>query len=277
MLYPYRTALNNIFNMSVNCMLLQILPWGFYRYGSSFKPEDHKLAPGVWIPLDDINDARPASFPPTARLADSSIALLISLVERQSGISAPHMGQNTSGRKTAFEIKAVISEGNIKHEERIDNFQNTFSDLLRDLFNLYKFNLPDNQYFRKLFDDTGVQLKTPIFFKPASRYILSQYDFDFIILGTLTTGNKAIEREDSVSMAEWLLKLPIVNENPDAQYELAKDVVQSFGKRDVERFLPPKMVTQFLKGMKMQELVQMAQGQREAPGGSGRPPTTGRG
>lgn len=277
MLYPYRTALNTIFNMSVNCMMLQILPWGFYRYGSSFKPEDHKLAPGVWIPLDDINDARPAQFPPTARLADSSIMLLISLVERQSGISAPHMGQQTSGRKTAFEIKAVISEGNIKHEERIDNFQDTFGDLLRDIYNLYKFNLPDNAVFRKLYDDSGVEMKTPIFFKPASRYIISQYDFDFIILGSLTTGNKAIEREDALGLADWLLRLPIVGENPDAQFELAKDVVQAFGKRDINRYLPPKEVTKLLKGMKVKELIEMATGKREAGGGGGRPPIPGRG
>jgi hypothetical protein len=182
------------------------------------------------------------------------------------------MGQQSGGRKTAFEIKAVISEGNIKHEERIDNFQDTFSDLLRDIYGMYKFNLPDNAIFRKLYDDSGLPLKSPVFFKPASRYIISQYDFDFIILGSLTTGNKAIEREDSLQFADIMLKyFPMVGENPDAQYELAKDIAQAFGKRDVERFLPPKGLVQLLKQMKLKELMQIAQGQKEVPGTGAQP------
>jgi len=273
MLYPYRTALNTIFNMSVNCMMLQILPWGFYRYGSSFKPEDHKLAPGVWIPLDDINDAKPAQFPPTARLADSSIMLLIQLVERQSGISAPHMGQETTGRKTAFEVKAVLSEGNIKHEERIANFQDIFSDLLHDIYNLYKFNIPDNAVFRKLYDPQGIALKTPVFFTAPSRYLMAQYDFDFVILGTLTTGNKAIEREDAVQMADILMKFPMIQENPDAQHELAKDIITSFGKRNMDKYMLPEPVIQMLKQMKIQEIMEISQGKRQSGTPTGRPPS----
>ena len=45
--------------------------------------------------------------------------------------------------------------------------------------------------------------------------------------------------------------------------------------QDVERYLPPKMVTQFLKQMKLNELVEMAQGKREGVGGS-RPASKGR-
>uniref|UniRef100_A0A6H1ZPU8 Portal protein n=1 Tax=viral metagenome TaxID=1070528 RepID=A0A6H1ZPU8_9ZZZZ len=275
MLYPYRTALNTIFNMSVNCMMLQILPWGFYRYGSSFKPEDHKLAPGVWIPLDDINDAKPAQFPPTARLADGAIGLLIQLVERQSGISAPHMGQETTGRKTAFEVKAVISEGNIKHEERIANFQDIFSDLLHDIYNLYKFNMPDNAIFRKLYDQRGILLKKPVFFTVPSRYMMAQYDFDFVIMGTLTTGNKSIEREDAVQLADILMKFPMIAENPDAQHELMRDVITSFGKRNMDKYLLPEPVVQMLKNMKMKELVELAQGKRAVGTPTGRPPAQG--
>jgi hypothetical protein len=271
MLYPYRTSLNTIFNMSVNCMMLQILPWGFYRYGSSFKPEDHKLSPGVWIPLDDVNDAKPAQFPPTARLADGSIGLLIQLIERQSGISAPHMGQGTTGRKTAFEVKAVISEGNIKHEERISNFQDIFSDLIHDIYNLYKFNMPDNAVFRKLYDQRGVALKKPVFFTVPSRYLMAQYDFDFVILGTLTTGNKAIEREDAIQLADLLMKFPMVQENPDAQHELAKDVILSFGKRNLDRYLLPEPAVQMLKAMKIKEIMEISQGKRQGVQKTGRP------
>lgn len=273
MLYPYRNSLNTIFNMSVNCMMLQILPWGFYRYGSSFKPEDHKLAPGVWIPLDDVNDAKPAQFPPTARLADGSIGLLIQLIERQSGISAPHMGQTEGGRKTAFEVKATISEGNIKHEERIANFQDVFGDLIHDIYNLYKFNVPDNAIFRKLYSQQGVALKKPVFFTVPSRYLMAQYDFDFIIMGTLTTGNKAIEREDAVQLADTLMKFPMVSENPDAQHELMRDIVMSFGKRNVDKYLLPEEVVQGLKNMKIKEIMEISQGKRQPGIKTGRPST----
>ena len=255
-LKPYREAINNIFNFAVNCAYLQILPWGFYRIGSSFKPEEVKLAPGVMIPVDDINDVRITSFPQTATLGEGIVMLLMSFVERQTGISSPHMGKEFPTRKTATEVRTIISEGNIKHEDRITSFQEVFSDLLKGIYHLYKQNQPLGRSIR-IMDELGQSVQ----FKQAFSAFDNLEDYDFVILGTLTTGNKAIEREDTMGLYAIASKHPLLAEYPKGQYELLKELFNVFGKRNIKRFLPPEQIIDAMTEAKLQEFVALLQQQ----------------
>ena len=76
MIAPYRKLMNDVFNFAVNGLMLQILPWGFYRIGSSFRPEEVRLSPGVMIPVDDINDVKIAQFPATVKQLQTTIQSL---------------------------------------------------------------------------------------------------------------------------------------------------------------------------------------------------------
>ena len=213
-------------------MTLQVLPWGFYRIGSSFKPEEVKLSPGVMIPIDDINDVKMGDFPTNAAQMDGVVQLIMSFIERQTGISSPHMGQEFPTRKTATEIKTIISEGNVKHEDRIQMFQNEVARLFKGIYNLYRQNQGKGRSGRI---GAGEDYKFIELFSAFDRLP----DFDFIILGTLTTGNKAIEREDTMALYSITSQNPIFAEWPIGQLEMLKEVFNTFGKRNIKRFLPP--------------------------------------
>ena len=263
MIAPYRKLMNDVFNFAVNCMMLQMLPWGFYRIGSSFRPEEVRLSPGVMIPVDDINDVKIAQFPPSAQMAEGFVELLMSFVERQTGISSPHMGKEFPTRKTATEVKTVISEGNIKHEDRIQIFQDTFGEMLKGIYHLYRQNQPSGRSGRIL---TGEDYR---FIKLFSAFDQLP-DFDFLLLGTLTTGNKVVEREDTMNLYQLAANNPIIAEYPKGQLELLKDIFSIFGKRNVKRFLPPDGIIDAVTKAKMMQVAQQAQavmsGQMPPPG-----------
>lgn len=256
MLKHYREAINNIFNFGVNSAYLQILPWGFYRIGSSFKPEEVRLAPGTMIPVDDVNDVRIAQFPATSPIAEGIVMLLMSFIERQTGISAPHMGKEFPTRKTATEVRTIVSEGNIKHEDKIASFQDVFSDLLKGIYHLYRQNQPLGRQIRVVDTVTG----TATFRNGFSAFDQLE-DYDFIILGTLTTGNKVIEREDTMGLYALASKHPLLAEYPQGQLELLKELFNTFGKRNIKRFLPPDEVIQMMTDVKLREIVAMLQQQ----------------
>jgi hypothetical protein len=247
-LKPYRESLNTVFNHGVNCMMLQILPWGFYRIGSSFRPEEVRLAPGVFIPVDDINDVSVTTFPPTAQAVSGLIELLVQFIEKQTGISAPQMGNPFPTRKTATEVKTVMSEGNIKHEDRIVTFQDVFSELLKDTFNLYRQNAPEGREGRIIEGDQARYVKLFSAFDNIP-------DYDFIIMGTMTTGNKAIEREDSMGLYTISQQSPIFQNYPVGQLEMLKELFTTFGKRNLQRFLPPDDLVKAMTEMHIQAIL----------------------
>ena len=266
MLLPYRKLMNELFNYAVNCLMLQILPWGFYRIGSSFKPEEVRLSPGTMIPVDDINDVKMAQFASnSATVMDGVVMLIMSFVERQTGISSPHMGKEFPTRKTATEVRTIISEGNVKHEDRIQVFQNIFSDMLKGVYNLYKQN---NNKGRKGRIGDGEDYRFVELFSAFDQ----MPDYDFIILGTLTTGNKVIEREDTMALYSITSQNPIMAEWPIGQLELLKEVFTTYGKRNIKRFLPPdqliQMFTQAKLGALQQQMQAMQAGQQDAPAGA---------
>jgi hypothetical protein len=276
MLKPYRKLINDLFNFSINCLMLQILPWGFYRIGSSFKPEEVRLAPGVMIPVDDINDVKIAQFPASAQVVEGVVMLIMSFIERQTGISAPQMGKEFPTRKTATEVKTILSEGNVKHEDRIQTFQEQFSELLRGVYNLYRQNQSGERTGRVT---EGEDYRFVKLFSAFDKLP----DYDFIILGTLTTGNKAVEREDAMGLYSVSMQNPIMQNWLPGQLEWLKELYTTFGKRNVARFLPPDQLIQQMNQMNLQGMMQklqaasMGQQPQGGPGGPGGPPQPGSG
>jgi hypothetical protein len=254
-LKPYRKLMNDVFNFGVNCLMLQILPWGFYRIGSSFRPEEVRLAPGIMVPVDDINDVKIAQFPVTATQAESLVQLVMSFVERQTGISSPHMGKEFPTRKTATEVKTIISEGNVKHEDRIQQFQSVCASMFKDIYNIYRQNQPEGRKGRVV-EQGGEQARFVQVFAATDNLP----DFDFIILGTLTTGNKVMEREDMMGLYAIASQNPIIAEYPDGQLEILKELFNTFGKRNLKRFLPPDQIIHALTQAKFAQVQQMMQG-----------------
>jgi hypothetical protein len=262
MLLPYRQLMNQVFNYGINCLMLQIMPWGFYRIGSSFKPEEVRLAPGVMIPIDDINDVKMATFPSQAGVLDKIVQFILSFVERQTGISSPHMGKEFPTRKTATEVRTIISEGNVKHEDRIQVFQNVFASQIKGIYNLYRQNQGKDKKGR-IMDD----VEKYRFIRLFSAFDMMP-DMDFIILGTLTTGNKTIEREDVMALYSITAQHPIMAQWPKGQLEMLKEVFQSYGKRNIKRFLPPDELVDAVQGAMTNNLMgSVTGGQPGAPQG----------
>ena len=233
MLMGYRDAMNTIFNQGVDCAMLQILPWGFYKYASSLIPEVMKLSPGVFIPVDDIKDIRVGEFPATAGLSHNVVNMLMSFVERQTGISAAHMGKEFEHTATATEISAVMGEGSIKHQDRVSAFQEEMGELLKGIYHLYRQNRPKDLIIRAWNAETN----SYSFDEAPPRESLRE-EFEFAIEGAMTGRDRAIEREEAMAFYGIMMKNPFVGKHPKAILEMTKDIIKAFGKRDIKRYLP---------------------------------------
>jgi len=50
--------MNSIHNQRLDAGTMSIIPMGVYRAGSGLTPEEIQVRPGLWIPVDDINDIK---------------------------------------------------------------------------------------------------------------------------------------------------------------------------------------------------------------------------
>jgi hypothetical protein len=268
MLKNYREAMNTIFNQGVDCTMMQIIPWFFYRYASSFKPEEVKLCPGKGIPVDDINDVRIATFPATAPIVEQVINLMMTFVERQTGISAPMQGEPSGSRTTAYEVGTIISEGNIKHQDRIISFHREYSNMLEGIYHLYRQNMTSDMVMRLAPDDP--QKGQYLYPQADPKSFLPEYDF--IILGNLTMGNKQSEMQLTNALYDKLMANPFIINNPKAIVQCLKDLLNSYDKRNITNYLPPEEVTNALQDAQQKKVMaEAASGFQDGgqPGGPG--------
>lgn len=225
-----------IHNQRIDAGSVSIIPFGFYRAASGFKPDKITLQPGSWIPLDDIRDAHFAQFSNPSTVLAGEEAMAQSQIEKLSIAGSFQLGRESEvfkSRATARGTQIVVGQGNIRFNLLGERVKRGVAKVLTRLTVLYQRFIPPDIAERVLGDD-GKQL----FPKGITRKEL-QGRYQAYLTGDTETSNISIARQIATMVYQAMLQNPLVVRSPARVWEVSSDLLKSFG-RDVKRILGEK-------------------------------------
>lgn len=219
-----------IHNQRVDAGAVSIIPFGFYRAASGFKPDKITLSPGTMIPLDDINDATFANFSNPATILASEEAMTQAQIEKLSIAGSFQLGRESEifkSRATASGTQLVVGQGNIRFNLLGERVKRSVARILGRVTTLYqRFLVPGTS--EKVLGSDGKDL----FPKGLSRGDL-RGKFSAFLTGDTETANVSVARQVATMLYQGLLQNPLVARSPARVWEITAQWIRSFS-RDPE-------------------------------------------
>lgn len=231
-LQPTQDELNYSHNQNINAADLAIRPYIFFREGSSYKPEEHYLAPGAQIPVpepQDVNVVRIQADPIFERQEDR----YWDMAERDTGLTEIFQGRSPSASQTAT---ATVARGN-KSEIRFKSVYNRVEFFWKELLGLTYYY--DRIYMPK---DKKIKVIGVADYKKIEELfpegLDGDYDFAFASPNIQEVEQRKIEKRELAM--NWLAN-PLVANDPGALWKIAKMQGEAYDERDIESIIPKPM------------------------------------
>jgi hypothetical protein len=226
-----------IHNQRLDAGTMSLTPPGVYRAASSMTPEEIQIRPGLWLPLDDVNDAKWLVMPNNVLVSFQEERMLMELIEKIASVGSYQSGQESDinrSRSTARGTLAIISQGEQRFITLAKRIQITLSKVLSNILQQYQEKIPPGLERRILGNDGD-----PIFPEGiAPEDIAGGYD---VFQGLDTTGgSKSAEQQVAAMLYQGMSQNPFITSNPVGFWELTADAFRAAGKVDVERYIGQK-------------------------------------
>ena len=157
--------------------------------------------------------------------------LLLSFAERLSGISDAQTGRTTTSRTTAFEIGAVIQEGNVRFKRYIERCEVALKELAYQVIGLYQQHA-DRAMPKvvKVLNDPDNPFRTVEANEIAGR-------FNYRVHGAAIASNQDLDARKMLELLELVEKSAVLQAfikiNPLNGWNLAKMVLDKLGSGDI--------------------------------------------
>lgn len=236
---PHQKEMDAIHNQRLDAGTLAINPIGVYRAGSGFEPDKVDITPGLWIPVDDMNDAKWLVVPNNVMVSFQEERMLMELIEKITSVGAYQSGQESDvirSRATARGTMAIIQQGEVRFNILGKRVQGSISRALNKILRQYQEKIPPGLAMRVLGPD-GEQLFPE---NIAPEDLAGNYD-SYLVLDA-TGGSKDVDRKIKATAYEYLIQNPLVAQNPSGLWQLTADVMKSLGYTTVEQVIGEKPV-----------------------------------
>jgi hypothetical protein len=236
---PHQKEMDAIHNQRLDAGTMAINPIGVYRAGSGFEPEKIEIEPGLWIPVDDINDAKWIVVPNNVMVSFQEEKMLMELIEKITSVGAYQSGQESDiirSRATARGTMAIIQQGEVRFNILGKRIQGSVSRMLNKILRQYQEKIPPGLAMRVLGPD-GEQLFPE---NIASEDLAGNYD-SYMVMDA-TGGSKDVDRQIRATAYELLMQNPLVANNPAGMWELTASTAKSVGIDNVEEIIGQKPV-----------------------------------
>jgi hypothetical protein len=158
-----------------NGMLASVPMFKYKATSNTLKPQIWKVRPGDGIPLDDINDAAPFSFPYLTGFGSQEQSQLDGYAQKLIATGDLQLGRapdKVGALRNATGSNLIAQESGIQLEIHFDRIADCMSKTLKCLFELCRERMPEEQYFRVM-GERG----EPIFGKVDRKSLRGEYDF----------------------------------------------------------------------------------------------------
>lgn len=239
---PLEEEINAIHNQRLDAGTMSIIPFGVYRAGSGFKPENLEVEPGLWVPVDDINDAKWITVPNNVMISFQEERMLMELVEKLTSVGGYQSGQESDinrTRATARGTLAIIQQGEIRFTVLGKRCQLPLARALTKILRQYQDKIPPGLGARILGEDGETLFPNGI----APEDLAGGYDA-YMVLDS-TAGSKQQDRDMRSFIYQNFMMNPFLAQNPAGLWQLSADTLKATGLyEDPEQILGPKPTQQ---------------------------------
>lgn len=256
---PLEEEINAIHNQRLDAGTMAIIPFGVYRSGSGFKPENIEMEPGMWIPVDDINDAKWISVPNNVMVSFQEERMLMELVEKLTSAGSYQSGQESDvnrTRATARGTLAIIQQGEVRFAVLGKRCQVPLARMMNKILHQYQDKMPPGLGMRVLGADGEALFPEGM----APEDLAGNYD-SYMVLDS-TAGSKQADRDMKAFVYTQMLTNPLVMQNPSGFWKLTADLLKTTGAyEDVSEIIGQRPPSNAMGTSPVEENAKMMQGQ----------------
>lgn len=234
---PFEEEANTIHNQRLDAGTMSIIPFGVYRAGSGFKPENISMAPGLWIPVDDVNDAKWITVANNVMVSFQEERMLMELLEKILSVGSYQSGQESDvnrSRSTARGTLAIIQQGEVRFNILAQRVQKPLTRALNKILHQWQDKIPPGLAVRVLGKEGEELFPDGI----APEDLAGDYD-SYMVLDS-TGGSKRMDQQVKAWIYQNYMQNPLVMQNPAGIWKLSEMGLKSSDIEDVEEIIGPK-------------------------------------
>ena len=230
-----------------------------------------EVYPGAIWEEDNTGDIRTLNVGDVATISWELEASFINFAERLSNISVYQTGTaRQGGQKTKGEVERTVQEGNISMDKLVQRCHNIMETLCEWTVGYYSERMPPGLERRILGEDGQKIFRTNENMEMGEQQGENAYwdadnitgRFDFNWQGTSLTNNKQFQIAVQNDIEERYLPHPLVGGNLLATWEILRDGLLVRGKKDWQKYLPPREA--IIQQMELQQAQAQANKQKDA-------------
>ncbi len=239
LLFDIQRNTDALHNLRMDNGTLASIPMFKYKANSNtLKPQVWKIRPGEGIPLDDINDAAPFSFPFLTGFGNQEQQQLDGYAQRHISNGDLQMGQahaKVGALRNATGSNLIAQESGIQLEIHFDRIADCMSKMLKCLFELCRERMPEELYFRVM-----GQRGEPVFGKVNRKDLRGEYDF---IISADILGQSQLEKQQMSMLVMQTLQTPAFMQTgivtPENMYNMAMNFLKVHKIGRIDDYLTP--------------------------------------
>lgn len=228
MICNVQDEIDAVHNQRIDAGTIANIPFGFYRPASGYDPENVVLAPGTWIPVDDINDVKFGQYPDVKPSSFQEEALLIDYYERLLGVNDNLQGRPSSiigTRATARGQSQLLEQSLTRINMVARRLRRSWDEFIWQVHQLDMQYLPPGVEFRVTNDETG-----EAYFEHIRERQEIKGRFDFRQRADVEVKTSASRREEAQLLLNIGVSHPLLAQDVDAQAEILVEFFKSFKK-----------------------------------------------
>jgi len=239
LLYDMQRNTDALHNLRMDNGTLASIPMFAYKASStSLKPQIMKVRPGEGIPLDDVNDVKPFSFPFLTGFGSQEQGQIRGYAEDILSIDQLQLGrapERVGALRNATGSNMIAQSSGIQLEIHFDRLADCMSKMLKCLFELCRERMPEQLFFRVM-GERG----EPVFGRVNRADLKGEYDF---IISADILGQSQIEKQQMSVMVMQTLQNPVYTQTgivgPENLYNMAKNFLKVHKIGRVDDYLTP--------------------------------------
>jgi hypothetical protein len=219
-------------NLGTDGQELAVSPPGAYRPGQGFEPEDIKLRPGLWIPMDNPqSDYKQLEISVDLEAVAMREQSLLAYVERLLGTSDVQMGRQMdrpNAPKTVGGTMAIIQQGNLRMTLDTTALREDYAAIFQHFW-LLEWQFGDEETFFRVTENDADGL----FPVQKGGSVLSQADrngrYDFHLQLATSQWDRQQQKQDTLARYQLDLQNPLIINSPAALWKITRDAHEALG------------------------------------------------
>ncbi len=264
-LEPLQREINTIRNQRVDTVSLYLSPPLKIAKSAIIRGDvSQAWGPGARMEVESMEDIDIMKMPEINPSAWTEETLIRQEAERLIGLFDVNTPRGTGSRRTRTEVNAIQQESMVRFDYMMKYIKRHIVDLYDMVHKLKIQYMPEEEEFESGLDpQTGQPIKEVI-----TRQEMTQANFEFQANGDLPVADQQQRREDAYFLFQTLYPIPLIQSSMAHQYQLAKDLLVSYDRRNIESIIgTPEEAMQLQQMMQQQQQAEAAQPPLRIPGG----------